>query len=44
MNIEEAKAILVNLQQAVNLSGKDHEAVKAAIETLYNAAKANEKK
>ena len=40
MSIEQAKEILSNLQQAVSLSGKDHEAVKLAIETLYAAAKA----
>lgn len=44
MNIEQAKELLTNLQQSVNLTGKDHEAVKLAIEVLYKAATANEKK
>lgn len=40
MNIEQAKEILTSLQQSVSLPGKDHEAIKLAIITLYEAAKA----
>lgn len=44
MNIDQAKDILTSLQQNVSLPGKDHDAVKAAIELLYSAAKLAEKK
>lgn len=39
MNIEQAYQILISLQQSVSLPGKDHEVVKQAIATLYEAAK-----
>ena len=42
MSIEQAKDILVSLQQNVSLSGKEHDAVKVAIATLYEAAKVNQ--
>lgn len=40
MTIEQAHQVLTNLQQSVNLTGKDHDALKLAITTLYEAAKA----